>query len=152
MVWWRNIPPLLTRQYKITPSRFTLNLFTYSFPNSGWKLYTIWDFPTKFRLINLWQTTLWRHTQVSLACPPHPLAVLSSPKQTQSSSLIHHSADWTSPSQLGFHPWQFVRRTAQTPTALAFVNMRDMLFSMQYPLMANDSCLGMGKGEVQLVY
>lgn len=107
---------------------------------------------TKFRLINLWQTTQWRHTQVSLACPSHPLAVLSSPKQTQSSSLIHHPADWTSSSQLGFHPWQFVRSTAQTLTVLAFVNIRDMLFSMQYPLMANDNCLGMGKGEVQLEY
>lgn len=52
---------------------------------------------TTFRLINFWQTTQWRHTQVSLVCPPHPLAGLSSPKQTQSSSLIHHPADWTSP-------------------------------------------------------
>ncbi len=28
----------------------------------------------------------------------------------------------------------------------------DMLFSMQYPLIANEKCLGMGKGEVQLEY
>ncbi len=83
------------------------------------------DFPNNIIQVNQLMIDNPVVTHSSQPCVPSSSAGRSVLTQTNPELQSHPSSRWlTSPSQLGFHPRRFVRSTAQTPTVLAFVNMR----------------------------